>query len=135
MRQIHTVFHWFVLILFIVFALLQVNDTGSTPWILGYGWVSIVAAMKLFKKIRPSEKKVRFISLCSIIIYLVWAVIWFPEILIWFDLGMPSVTGSMTAETPYIEYVREFMGLLICAGSMAYLYFTAGLSYLRFKEI
>jgi hypothetical protein len=126
MRPIHTFFHWFVLILFIVFALLQVNDTGSIPWIIGYGWVSVVAAMKLFEKIRPSEKTVRMISLCSIIIYMVWAFIWFPEVLTWFDLGRPSITGSMSAETPYIEYVREFMGLLICASSMAYLTLTAG---------
>lgn len=126
MRPIHTFFHWFVLILFIVFALLQVNDTGSIPWIIGYGWVSVVAAMKLFEKIRPSEKLVRVIALCSIIIYLVWAAIWFPEVLTWFELGRPSIAGSMAAETPYIEYVREFIGLLICASSMAYLYFAAG---------
>ena len=126
MKSIHTYFHWFVLILFIVFALLQVNDTGSLPWIIGYGWVSVVAAMKIFEKIRPAGKRVRFIALCSIVIYLVWAVIWFPEVLTWFELGRPSIAGSMSAETPYIEYVREFVGLLICAGGMAYLYFTAG---------
>lgn len=126
MRPIHSFFHWFVLILFIVFALLQVNDTGSLPWIIGYGWVSVVAAMKIFEKIRPAEKRVRFITLCSIVIYLVWAVIWFPEVLTWFELGRPSIAGSMSAEMPYIEYVREFMGLLICVGGMAYLYFTAG---------
>lgn len=121
MRPIHKFFHWFVLILFIVFALLQVNDTEPILWIIGYGWVAVVAAMKLFEKIRPPVITVRIISICSIIIYMVWAVIWFPEVLTWFDLGMPSIAGSMSAETPYIEYVREFIGILICAGSMAYL--------------
>ena len=126
MSSIHSFFHWFVLVLFIVFALLQVNDTGSLPWIIGYVWVSMLAAMKLFKKIRPPEKTLRILFICSFIAYLIWAAIWFPEVLTWFDLGMPSIAGSMSAETPYIEFVREFMGLLICAGGMAYLYFTAG---------
>ena len=126
MRPIHSFFHWFILIIFIVFTLLQVNDTGSLPWIIGYGWVAVVAALKIFERIRPAEKRVRFISLCSIVIYLVWAIVWFPEVLAWFDLGRPSIAGSMAAETAYIEYVREFMGLLICAGAMTYLYFTAG---------
>tara|TARA_R100001143_G_scaffold4167_1_gene7003 strand:+ start:30684 stop:31070 length:387 start_codon:yes stop_codon:yes gene_type:complete len=126
MSSIHTFYHWLVLILFIVFALLQLNDTGSIPWIIGYGWVSVVAAMKIFNKIRPSEKVVRLLTLCSIIIYLGWAAVWFPEVLTWIDLGKPTITGSMSSETPYIEYVREFIGLLICTGSMAYLYYTAG---------
>ncbi len=126
MKPIHTFFHWFVLILFIIFALLQLNDIGPIPWIIAYCWVSIVAAMKLFDRIRPAERTLRLISLISILIYLGWAAIWFPEVLGWIELGMPSITGSMSAETPYIEYVREFMGLLICASSMAYLYLTTG---------
>lgn len=122
MRPIHTFFHWFVLIMFVVFTVLQFNDADPIPWIIGYSWVSIVAAMKLFEKIRPAERVIRILSILSIIIYSIWAVIWFPEVLTWFELGMPSITGSMSAETPYIEYVREFMGLLICISSMAYLY-------------
>lgn len=126
MKFIHSFIHWFLLVLFIVFALLQVNDSGSVLWIIGYGWVSVVASMKLFQKIRPFEKGIRVIVLCSIIIYLIWAAIWLPEVLTWVEMGMPSITGSMSAETPYIEYVREFAGLLICTGAMTYLYFTAG---------
>ena len=55
MRPIHKFFHWFVLILFIVFALLQVNDTEPILWIIGYGWVAVVAAMKLIEKIRTRD--------------------------------------------------------------------------------
>lgn len=126
MNRIHTFFHWLVLILFIIFALLQLNDAGPIPWIIAYSWVSFVAAMKLFDRIRPAERTILLISLISTLFYLGWAAIWFPDVLHWIELGMPSITGSMSAETPYIEYVREFMGLLICASSMAYLYLTAG---------
>ena len=31
----------------------------------------------------------------------------------WVKKGMPSITGSMKAESPHVEYLREFLGLFI----------------------
>jgi hypothetical protein len=31
----------------------------------------------------------------------------------WARMGFPTITGSMKAEEPHIEVVREFLGLLI----------------------
>jgi len=43
----------------------------------------------------------------------IWLVTYFPSFINWIQDDMPSITGSMKAETPYIEHVREFGGLFI----------------------
>lgn len=122
MNITHTFFHWFILVLHVVFALLQLNDEGALPWIVGYGWVSVIAAMKLYVRIQPQKRAMRTLTFISLIFYLVWAAFWFPEVLVWIDMGTPSITSGMSAESSYIEYMREFFGLIICVGSMAYIY-------------
>ena len=41
------------------------------------------------------------------------AALYFPDIINWFKQGMPSIVESMKAESPHVEFVREFFGLLI----------------------
>ena len=38
---------------------------------------------------------------------------------------MPSITGSMKAETPHIEFMREFLGLFIILAAFVFHYFQA----------
>jgi len=119
--------HGFFSLLFLAFGLLQINDEGAMPWIVGYGWVAVLFAMKIIQAIRPPAVIFKWVLLTTLTGYLIWAALWLPEVLRWIDLGMPSITGSMSAKTPYIEYVREFGGLRICAAATVYL------SVLEFK--
>lgn len=111
----------FMTLVFILFALLQWNDEGAWPWILGYGWAALLFAMKLFPSIQPPAGYYRGLLIASTALYLIWALFWLPGVVEWIDLGMPSVTASMSAESPYIEVVREFGGLLICTVAVAFL--------------
>jgi len=94
MNFLHTFFHWVVLVLHVVFVLLQLNDEDVLPWIMGYGWVSVIAAMKLFARIQSQKRTIRTLTFISLIFYLVWAAFWFPEVLVWIDLGSPSITSN-----------------------------------------
>ena len=46
-----------------------------------------------------------------------------PAFVDWIRSGMPSITGQMKAESPFIEVVREFLGLTIALAIMIYLFF------------
>lgn len=109
-------------LLFLGFALLQLNDEGALPWVIAYGWVALLTAMNLFRVMSVPARLFQWTLLLSLGVYLIWALLWLPEVVTWVGLGMPSVTGSMRAETPYIEYVREFGGLLLCAAAVIWLY-------------
>jgi hypothetical protein len=38
----------------------------------------------------------------------------FPAFAQWISNGMPSIVDEMQASSPHIEYVREFLGLILC---------------------
>ena len=40
---------------------------------------------------------------------------YYPEVISWIQNGTPSIASSMQAELPFIEFIREFFGLGICA--------------------
>jgi len=52
--------------------------------------------------------------MAAVILYGVWMTSYTPELMDWLNEGMPSITGSMQAESPFIEFVREFFGLALC---------------------
>ncbi|MEL6122551.1 MAG: transmembrane 220 family protein, partial [Bacteroidota bacterium] len=59
-------------------------------------------------------------TMIMLIVLIVVLLSYIPSIREWFGDGMPSITSSMKAESPYIELVREFFGLLISAAAIAY---------------
>ena len=104
----NTLIDLFFCIIFAVFAYLQLNDPDPVLWTIGYLLVSILAILNMIGKL--NQGIVYVVSS----IYLVALAIFLPEFINWIQLGMPDITGKMKAESPYIEYAREFFGLLIC---------------------
>lgn len=100
-------FKFLTSLLFAVFAIFQYNDIDPWLWIFIYGGISSLCSVSAFRKIPMS-----LLSL-SILGILIYTVILVPEIISWINEGMPSITESMKAEDPYIEYAREFFGLVI----------------------
>lgn len=94
-------------LLFAVFAIFQYNDIDPWLWIFIYGGVSI---MSLASAIREVPYILLYLSVLGVLFY---AIILVPEIISWTKAGMPSITESMKAKDPYIEYAREFFGLVI----------------------
>lgn len=109
--------HLIVSILFFLFGVVQYNDPDFFIWIPIYLFVSFVAF--------ASFKGLRFplITLVVLIMLGIWLATYLPTFVTWMKDGMPSVTGTMKAETPYIEHVREFGGLLVSFTTALIYYF------------
>jgi len=101
------IIHLIVSILFVIFGLVQYNDPDFFIWIPIYLVVAFVAFAEYRKMWFP------VITLVVVIMLGIWVVTYIPSFIDWIKDGTPSITSSMKAETPYVELVREFGGLLI----------------------
>ncbi len=101
--------------IFILFALVQYNDGDWYLWMPIY---LIVAVILLINDVRFSKK----ILLAIMGIYLMGMLSYFPDFVKWLKDGMPSITESMQAKSPYIEHIREFLGLFICLLALTFKY-------------
>lgn len=100
--------HYIVGILFLCFALVQWNDPDFYIWIPPYLLVSYIA----FRAGR--DEYYYFASIALSVVFFVWLSMYWPSISEWYSDGMPSIIDNMKAETPYVELVRESLGLLLC---------------------
>ena len=100
--------------LFGLFAFFQYNDPDWYIWIPIYLVVTTVALAYDF----GWRNKSLVLLVC--ILYTVGMLSYMPEVISWINNGTPTITGSMQAESPFIEFVREFFGLLICLITLVY---------------
>lgn len=109
--------HYSLACLFFLFGIVQYNDPDFYIWIPAYFIIGLVPI--LYARYAFPEN----IVILLLLIYLVWLGFYLPDIIEWIDKGMPTITGSMKAESPFIELAREFFGLLLGVITMAcYLY-------------
>lgn len=106
-------------ILFLLFAYFQINDPDPAAWIAIYAAVGILSLVAIFQKL-PT-----WLPLVGIGVCIAWTIALLPEFINWLQMGAPSITESMKAEKPHIEYTREFLGLIICGIGFGFLYFQA----------
>lgn len=104
--------HLGIMVLFILFAYWQMNDPDAMGWIVLYVGVAF-CAVQYFAGKKTSLVPVAGFAACFFGILLL-----IPDFISWMKMGMPTITGSMKAEAPHIELVREFFG-----------FFLAGLAY------
>ena len=100
--------------IFILFAAWQYNDPDFYIWIPIYLIVAIVII--LFDR-RKSNLRVLQILLG---LYILGMISYYPDVISWIQNGTPSIANSMQAESPFIEFIREFFGLGICALVLGY---------------
>jgi hypothetical protein len=100
-----------------VFAILQWNDPDAWLWILIYGYVTLMAGLSF------TSLRLKWFIIAGMIGLLVGIGLYIPDFIEWIQSGLPSITGHMKAESPFIELVREFLGLVIALGVMIYLFF------------
>ena len=105
--------------LFILFAGFQYNDPDFFIWVPVY---LVVAIAILFFDRGKSNLRVFQVLL---IVYLLGMVSYYPDVISWIKDGTPSIANSMQAESPFIEFIREFFGLGICAVVLGYYCFLA----------
>lgn len=106
--------HKVVAILFTIFAFVQYNDPDYYIWVPAYLVVTILVT--LFDTQRTVPKGFAIASY----FYAIWMITYVPTVLEWIHEGLPSITGSMKAESPFIEFIREFFGLAICLVACRY---------------
>jgi len=103
--------------IFALFAIVQFNDPDPEVWVVWYGAIAVAAALTAFGKMNKLG------LLAGIIGGAVALIFYIPDFIAWIQGGMESITGSMKAETPFVELVREFLGLLLGVLALTYLYF------------
>ncbi len=94
-------------LLFSAFAVLQWNDPDPFRWVVIYGLTALLWLWRWWV-IPP-----RWITIPIFLGILIWWASLIPSVIHWINLGAPSLMGSMKAESPHIELVREWGGLLI----------------------
>ncbi len=104
-------------VLFLLFALVQINDPDPWKWVLLYGIVALISGFAYFGIYR------RWVILGGLAICLIELIGIFPDFTSWINQGMPNIAKSMKTDEPHIELTREFLGLAICIAALSYHYF------------
>ncbi len=98
-------------IIFVLFALVQLNDPDPAIWVGVYLLTAVFSFLAFRQKFHPLPTLV-FMILCAI-----WAIILFPSSFTeWWQLEEEAQTLKM--KMPGIEEARESMGLLICVAAL-----------------
>jgi hypothetical protein len=100
----------FFAVLFLLFALVQINDPDPLLWIGVYGSMMMVSIASIYNKY-PTRFMIIMASG-----FLIMTVLYFDGFKTWFDSADRSLLFDDLAKMqyPYIEEAREFLGLLIC---------------------
>ena len=109
--------HLLLALLFAAFAALQWNDPDPLVWVLAYGMVAVFFALAAWGRL-PRWPVIAWTALLTL-----WMLSMVPGVVEWLRMGMPTITGSMKAEEPHIEVVREFGGLLVAVLALLWLVF------------
>lgn len=107
--------HFFLLIVFFLFALAQYNDPDPWGWMVLYGGVAFLAASAWWRG--RTWRGVALLGLGISVVGLLWLL---PAFWQWLTHGTPSIVAEMKATAPHIELVREFLGLVLCAAAYGF---------------
>jgi len=101
-------------LLLFLFAAVQFNDPDGWKWVIAYGLPAILFALLLFNIQSIKVARVFMITYACV------ALLYVPDFLSWMTDGFPSIVETMKADRPYVEFVREFFGLVIIMAALIY---------------
>lgn len=102
-------------ILFIVFALLQLNDPDGILWFSIYFVVAIIC---LYQNFKPIPALFLILIITALLTYSAFHFSLFIDYLR--TENKEEIFGEMIYDKPYLEGTREFIGLLIAAFGIIY---------------
>lgn len=106
----------FIFIIFILFAIVQLNDPDPIHWFTIYALVGILSLVSIYKQIPKI-----LIYLLSIFL-IIYAGYHFLHFLNFLQIeNKQELFGEMFYEKPYLEGTREFLGLILAAVSLIFL--------------
>ncbi len=103
------IIHGFLILLFILFAGVQINDPDPLGWIVIYLGISLSIILYLM------GKDLVIVPVAGGVISIIGMILLIPDFISWLQEGAPTITGSMKATEPHIELTREFLGFIIAA--------------------
>lgn len=106
-------------LLFVLFAIAQINDPDPLLWMGYYLLVALVSALA-FKSIYPA-----YLILAGGLVSVIGIGLLLPEFIRWLQMGAPTIVEEMQAEAPHIEFTREFLGLFLGLLVFIFHYFRA----------
>jgi Transmembrane family 220, helix len=120
------IFNLILALIFFIFAYLQLNDTPGDIlfWFLIYGYTGLICAFAAWNRYNMWS----IILGILVLIYQIFRM--FPAFSQWISAGCPSIVEEMKASNPFVELVREFLGLCICMTVLIYQY----LRYTKLKK-
>ena len=105
----------FLFVLFVLFAVLQLNDIDGELWFSIYFTVSLLCLFNTFKAISKS------ILILSIIALMTYSAFHFSLFIDYLNTeNKEEIFGEMLYDKPYLEGTREFVGLLLAAFGIMY---------------
>lgn len=105
----------FLFVLFVLFAVLQLNDIDGELWFSIYFIVSLLCLYNTFKAISKS------ILILSIIALMTYSAFHFSLFIDYLNTeNKVEIFGEMVYDKPYLEGTREFVGLLLAAFGIMY---------------
>ena len=105
----------FLFVLFVLFAVLQLNDIDGELWFSIYFIVSLLCLYNTFKAIPKS------ILILSIIALMTYSAFHFSLFIDYLNTeNKVEIFGEMVYDKPYLEGTREFIGLLLAAFGIMY---------------
>lgn len=111
--------HILLAVLFLVFGIVQWNDPDPYVWIALYFYVGFCILLSVY------TTKSKYPIMFGLVLFLFALIDYIPNVSQWVSDGMPSIVGSMKAESQYIELVREFFGLFISLVTLIYYFVRA----------
>lgn len=114
--------NFILVVMFLWFSELQLNDPDPIIWILIYGSMAVVCVMAAF------SYYVRWLMIAQVIGYVVYCMILVPGLREWLNSPDRSLLFDDLAKMQhvYIEEAREFLGLVICLVVLAVQWFFSG---------
>ena len=102
---------------FFLFAIFQFNDPDPWLWAAIYGLVGGISVGAIFQKY---SKVLIYIGIAVCVLGIG---ILFPEFINWLRMGTPNIAETMKTDRLYIEFVREFLGLIIALTGLVFHFF------------
>ncbi|MBK8282525.1 MAG: transmembrane 220 family protein [Saprospiraceae bacterium] len=90
------------------FALVQYNDPDPYIWAPYYLLIAAICFIQF------RQRKYPWLVWSALLLTIAWSAFYIPDVIDYFKMGEPNIASEMKATTPYIENMREFLGLVIC---------------------
>lgn len=116
MRTKTKVINWILFVIFLLFALVQLNDPDPVIWFVTYFIVALFAVSSNYLRI---PKLYYYLAIAGLVLFSFFHISYFAD---WISAGdKEELFGEMVYEKPYIEGTREFLGLVLALIAMIYI--------------